>query len=288
MSTDQQKNDTPSLQAVREHVWMLLRQTALAPCAERFRPTLDGGKLLRARLVLALGSATRVPDAVLIRAGAAVEMLHAASLLHDDVVDGGTQRRGVPAVWVSEGTRDAVILGDLLMSLAVDCIQAALPDRIPLLVATFREMCEAEAEQEFSLLDADASWGRCVSIARRKTGSLFGFAAACAGSEDARLTAALREAGYAIGTAYQLADDLLDASPDPAAADKTLGTDQLTGKLTAATANPGDAPPVQEAITALLQDAQNQLAPWPLVQQTCSTYADHHLSPLLTRYLTLP
>lgn len=188
----------------------------------------------------------------MIRAGAAVEMLHAASLLHDDIVDGGTRRRGAPALWVSEGARAAVILGDLLMSLAVECIQETLPDRIPLLVATFREMCEAEVEQEFSLLGDDASWARCLSIARRKTGSLFGFAVACAGGDDARLTDALRHTGYALGTAYQLADDFLDTAPDPAAADKTLGTDQLGGKLTAASVTPEDAPPIPEAIAALL------------------------------------
>lgn len=273
------------LQAVREHMWKILHQSSLAPCAERFDPVLDGGKLLRARLVLALGTAADCPDPVLIRTGAAVEMLHAASLLHDDVVDGGIRRRGAPALWVSEGTRAAVILGDLLMSLAVDSIQKALPDRIPLLVITFREMCEAEAEQEFSRFGDDDSWARCVSIARRKTGSLFGFAAACAGGDDERLTAALRRAGYALGTAYQLADDLLDISPDPDAADKTLGTDQLSGKLTAASAAPQDAPPVPEAIAALLQDAQDALTPWPPVQQACQTYIADHLAPLIARYL---
>ncbi len=273
------------LRAVREHTWNILRQTTLVPCAERCRPVLDGGKLLRSRLVLAFGTAADCPGPVLIRAGAAVEMLHAASLLHDDIVDGGTRRRGAPALWVSEGARAAVILGDLLMSLAVESIQQALPDRIPLLVATFREMCEAEAEQEFSLLGDDASWDRCVSIARRKTGSLFGFAAACAGGDDARLTGALRHAGYALGTAYQLADDLLDTAPDPDAADKTLGTDQIGGKLTAASVAPEDAPPIPEAIAALLQDAQTALAPWPVVEQACRTYIAEHLSPLITRYL---
>ncbi len=277
--------EDPLPQAVRAQIWTLLKQTALQPYAERFRATLDGGKLLRSRLVQALAGATRQPARLQVHAGAAVEMLHAASLLHDDVVDGGTRRRGAPALWVSEGARAAVILGDLLMSLAVESIQQALPDRIPLLVATFREMCEAEAEQEFSLLGDDASWDRCVSIARRKTGSLFGFAAACAGGDDERLTAALRHAGYALGTAYQLADDLLDASPDPAAADKTLGTDRLGGKLTAASVAPEDAPPIPEAIAALLQDALAPLTPWPVVEQACRTYIADHLSPLIARYL---
>jgi len=285
MSTIQIATDSPALKAVHEQIWNILSQTSLARHVERFRPTLDGGKMLRARLILALGSFDCELERISIHACVAVEMLHASSLLHDDVVDGGTQRRGAPALWVSEGARAAVILGDLLMSLAVGSIQDALPDRIPLLVDTFREMCEAEAEQEFSLLGDDASWARCLSIARRKTGSLFGFAAACTGGDDTRLTEALRQAGYAIGTAYQLADDLLDTSPDPTAADKTLGTDQLTGKLTAASDAPDDAPPIPAFIDSLLLDAQNTLAPWPPALQACQAYIADHLAPLIACYL---
>jgi len=265
----------------------ILPQAALLLFSGRFQATLEGGKMLRARLVQDLGIAAGQPEQVRVCAGAAVEMLHAASLLHDDIVDGGTRRRGVPALWVTEGARAAVILGDLLMSLAVECVQQTLPDRIPLLVATFREMCEAEAEQEFALFGDDVSRERCISIARRKNGSLFGFAAVCAGGDDARLKDSLCRAGYALGTAYQLADDMLDVSAVSDAADKTLGTDRLTGKLTAASAAEQDDPPIAETIHSLLQVASEQLVPWPPIQKALQAYIATHLSPLIASYLKL-
>jgi geranylgeranyl pyrophosphate synthase len=177
-------------------------------------------------------------------------------------------------------------MGDLLVSLAATAIQEVLPAHLPMLVATLREMCDAEAEQEFSRADAGAlsSWEECVSIARRKTGSLFGFAAACgAGSQPARVEA-LRRAGYALGTAYQLADDLLDACPDPLAADKSLGNDAATGKLTAAVALPAGGLDPRNHITALLGESEDELARWPDVQQVWSGYVRDVAAPLVGQF----
>ena len=229
-----------------------------------------------------------MPRSVLCRTAAAVEILHAASLLHDDIVDGGTRRRGEPAVWVSEGARAAVILGDLLMSLAVAGVQEALPTHLPILIATLRDMCDGEAEQEFADAGADSSWDQCVGIARRKTGSLFGFAAACAGGSQPARVEALQRAGYALGTAYQLADDLLDACPTPLVADKTLGTDSITGKLTAATAFPTGGVDPRSVITSLLQESENELASWPDVQQAWREYVRDVVAPLLAQFAGLP
>src|ERR1035437_8608436 len=238
------------LNEVQRIVRDTLQRTSLRGHVARFAPSVGGGKMLRARLILRIGHVADVPRSVLCRTAAAVEMLHAASLLHDDIVDGGTRRRGEPALWVSEGTRAAVLLGDLLVSLAAEEVQNALPSHLPMLVATLHEMCDAQAEQEFCDADADLSWDHCVGIARRKTGALFGFAAACAGGSQPERAEALRRAGYALGTAYQLADDLLDACPAPLVADKSLGTDFATGKLTAATAfTTGGADP-RSAITS--------------------------------------
>lgn len=272
------------LDQVRGCIRESLGSTSLRGFMPLFGSIVGGGKMLRSRLTLCIGASTGVPRALLIRVGAVVEMLHAASLLHDDIVDGGMRRRGEPALWVSEGARAAVLLGDLLMSVAAAEIHEARPTHLPMLVATLREMCDAEAEQEFADPDADASWERCVSIARRKTGSLFGLAAACAGGSEPRQVEALRRAGYALGTAYQLADDLLDVCQDPTVTDKSLGSDAATGKLTAATAlHAGGKGPMIE-IRDLLMESEDELACWPDVQQVWREYVSDVVAPLVSQY----
>ena len=273
------------LQQVRDCMQEGLSGTSLREFTHMFGSIIGGGKMLRSRLTLSVGMASGSPREQLVRAGAVVEMLHAASLLHDDIVDGGTRRRGEPALWVSEGTRAAVLLGDLMVSLAAEGVQEALPTHLPILIATLREMCDSEAEQEFGKADDDApaSWEHCVSIARRKTGSLFGFAAACAGGSSAARVAALRRAGYALGTAYQLADDLLDARRDLLATDKTLGTDAATGKLTAATVSPSCGHDPVAHIAVLLQESEVELAAWPAVQQAWRGYVQDVVAPLVAQ-----
>ena len=273
-----------TLNEVRRIVRDSLLRTSMRDHVARFGASVGGGKMLRARLLLQVGFVSDVPRSVMCRTGAAVEMLHAASLLHDDIVDGGMRRRGQPAFWVSEGPRAAVLMGDLLVSLAVEGVHEALPTQLPMLIATLREMCDAEAEQEFSGADTDSSWDRCVSISRRKTGSLFGFAAACAGGSQPARVEALQRAGYALGTAYQLADDLLDACPDPLATDKSLGTDAATGKLTAATFFPESGADPQACIAALLQESEDGLECWPEVQQAWRKYVGDVMAPLVASF----
>lgn len=277
------------LQQIRGYIRESLDRTSLREVTSLFGSIIDGGKMLRSRLTLRIGGAAGVPRTALVRAGAVVEMMHAASLLHDDIVDGGTLRRGEPALWVSEGARAAVLLGDLLVSLAAETILETLPEQMPVMIATLREMCDSEAEQEFSKADSAAapSWEHCVSIARRKTGSLFGFAASCAGGPRPGCAQALRRAGYALGTAYQLADDLLDASPEPLLTDKTLGTDAATGKLTAATAAPEDGSDPVAHIGALLRESEAELAAWPAVQQAWRAYVGDVVAPVVARFAGL-
>jgi geranylgeranyl pyrophosphate synthase len=186
-------------------------------------------------------------------------------------------------LWVTEGTRTAVILGDLLVSLAVEAIQEVLPSHLSLLTSALREMCDAEAEQEFAGIEAGTSWERCVGIARRKTGSLFGFAAACAGGSEPERVEALRRAGYAMGTAYQLADDLLDACAAPWASDKSLGRDAATGKLTAASASPPGGMTPHDAIASLLRNSEYELVRWPHVQAAWHSYVGDTMAPLLAQ-----
>lgn len=285
LKTDSSSRLDTDLQLVRASMQDCLSGTFIHEFKDLLDPLIGGGKMLRSRLILSVGAVSGTTPAHLIRAGAAVEMLHAASLLHDDIVDGGTRRRGKPALWVSEGTRAAVLLGDLLVSLAVEIIQETLPSHLSIVVSTLREMCDAEVEQEFADADVCPSWDQCVSIARRKTGSLFGFAAACAGGSRADLVQALRRAGYALGTAYQLADDVLDTCPDPLLTDKSLGTDAATGKLTAATVFPASGLDPMTHIKALLRESEDELSAWPVTQQAWRAYVDDVVTPVVTRFV---
>lgn len=272
------------LREVRSLVETAICRTSLKSIVRRCGAEIGGGKMLRARLILCVGPAAGVPRSVLYSTAAAVEMLQSASLLHDDVVDGGAERRGAPAFWVTEGTKAAVLLGDLLMGQAVGRIQDVLPNAMPALVTTLQEMCDAEVEQEFHLASEEGPWEQCVSIARRKTGSLFGFSAYCAGNSDTNLSQALRRAGHAIGTAYQLADDLLDTGQDAGLAGKTLGTDARTDKLTAATSwRAGEQDPMGY-IKELLRMSGEELVSWPGVREAWERYVGHVIVPVIRTF----
>lgn len=247
------------------------------------------GKMLRARLALRLGPATGASYSTILRAAAAVELVHAASLLHDDVIDGGFLRRGAPSFWVERGIPAAILLGDLLLFKALELLMPLENrDLMTLMIQLTGEVCEAESEQELVVRERPSDWDTCVRIARRKTGPLFAFPAAAAAGEDPGLRDALLEAGYRIGTAYQLADDLLDANGDPAAAGKTLGRDAAREKVTAArVAIPDETDPAR-FVGELCDSAAALLAPWPAARTALETYVRQDLRPVLDAHLAAP
>lgn len=238
----------------------VLSQTAVEPIA-----ILGAGKRLRARLALRAGLAAGSPPPLIAGVAAAVEMVHAASLLHDDVIDGGELRRGAPAFWVRHGVPGAILVGDLVLCAAYDVIRDLGSSAVlHALVEHTREMCEAEVEQELLRRGRPAAdWAEAERAARRKTGALFAFAAFGAAGANGPLADALREAGYLAGTAYQLSDDVLDVTGDAAAAGKTLGRDVARGKNTAATVCRGDPRPALRRIAELREQAERRLADWP-------------------------
>lgn len=264
-----------------------LRTTSLAPLLDELSGVIAGGKMLRARLSLKVGAATGAPRDTLLRVAAAVEMIHAASLLHDDVIDGGMLRRGAPSFWARKGVAGAILLGDLLVCKAMQLLDGKSHGRLSvLLVRLTGEMCDAETEQELvtrrsARAERGAGWEKSVSLARRKTGSLFAFAAAASDRAGGKRAAALQEAGYRIGTAYQLADDILDACGTPVGDGKDLGKD--TFKLTSASAGLGVS--ARPAIAALRSEASKLLASWPSVQEAWDDYVRADLGPVVERFV---
>lgn len=250
------------------------------------RHFLGSGKMLRSRLALRVGAAAHVPEDVLLHASAAVEMIHAASLLHDDVIDGGVVRRSLPTFWTERGIPAAILVGDLMLFKALDLLGNADEGRlVRVLVKMTGEVCDAESEQELFLRGQTPTWENCVAIARRKTGALFAFAACAAGGRDPELAAVLQEAGYAVGTAYQLADDILDVVGEEADAGKTLGTDRSRHKTTAVSAAAVTGVDPVTYIELLLQEAEDALEPWPQVHRAWRLFADEDLRPAMNKAL---
>ena len=227
------------LDDVRAEMADELSHTTLGKLISDFSSLLGTGKMLRSRMAFRVGPASGIPRDQLVRACAAVEMVHAASLLHDDVIDGGMVRRGAPTFWIERGISGAILLGDLLLFKSLDITGRTRADGrwTRMLVKCTGEVCEAESEQELVLRGADSTWENCVRIARRKTGALFAFIGYALAGDDPKLQEVLLESGYAVGTAYQLADDVLDATGSEADSGKTLGTDQARSKTTAASAS---------------------------------------------------
>ena len=195
-----------------------------------------GGKRLRPLLVVLAADPRVARRNELIAAGAAVELIHSATLVHDDVLDGASLRRGVPTVWAQGGRALAVGTGDLLFSRAFSELAAAGSLEA---VRSLSRATSALAEGE--LLQRQDAWNAAVPIKRYmlrcelKTARLFeaacemGALAADASAED---VAALGAFGRGIGLAFQLLDDGIDVAGPPSITGKSRGVDLLDGTVT--------------------------------------------------------
>jgi geranylgeranyl pyrophosphate synthase len=176
--------------------------------------------------------ATRATPGVEI-AAAAVELVHMATLVHDDVLDEAPLRRGHPTAWSTHGEAIAVATGDYLFARAFAELAAlADPVAIRILSRTSCQLAEGELLQARQARDPDVAPEDVLERCRLKTGRLF--AAACAlggrlGGLDGHASAALERFGESLGLAFQLADDVLDCAGDPKRTGKALGTDLRDG-----------------------------------------------------------
>jgi geranylgeranyl pyrophosphate synthase len=264
-----------------------LKDTNVAKLLPGNKNLLGSGKMLRSRLVLSLGIANGVDETELVHAAAAVDMIHGASLLHDDVIDGGLLRRGAPTFWKKYSTNGAILFGDLLMFKALSLlIEVGRTDLLQELIDMTGEVCRSEVEQELILRGTPGTWQECEQVARFKTGSLFAFAAVAGGTAAADETDALREAGFILGTAYQLADDILDASGNEAVSGKTLGKDNERGKTTAITASKDAPENPAEYIYSLLDASSAQLAAWPELRTSWDAFIDTTMKPVLNKHIS--
>jgi geranylgeranyl pyrophosphate synthase len=197
-----------------------------------------GGKRLRPMLVLLC--AGEDGGAASVRAATAIELVHMATLVHDDVLDEAPLRRGLPTVAASSGRARAVATGDLLLSRAFALLSDAGDSRaVQLLAGASAALARGELAQRHDAFDLTISEQRYLDRCRLKTARLFE-CACLLGHDDEHL----RAFGDEVGLAFQLLDDVLDVAGPPERTGKARGTDLLDGTVTlplieAAVSDPG-------------------------------------------------
>jgi len=185
-----------------------------------------GGKRLRPMLVLLCAGERAGEEAV--RAATAIELIHMATLVHDDVLDAAPLRRGRPTVAATSGRARATATGDLLFSRAFATLAAAGDQRsIELLSKASVALARGELAQRHDAYDTAIDEARYLQRCRLKTATLF--ESACLLGRD---EVALGSFGASIGLAFQLLDDVLDVVGPPERTGKARGTDLLDGTVT--------------------------------------------------------
>ncbi len=192
-----------------------------------------GGKRLRPLLVL-LAAREPLPDGPgVIRAAVAVELIHSATLVHDDVLDGAALRRGQPTVWSSAGRPGATAVGDYLFARAFgELLANQRADQVAILSRATSALAEGELLQREDAFDTGVSIERYLHRCELKTARLFEAACQLGALEGAGEQEALGRFGRHIGLAFQLLDDVLDVSGPVERTGKPRGTDLLDGTVT--------------------------------------------------------
>src|SRR5688572_3139206 len=196
------------------------------------------------------------PEEKLITLGASVELLHTATLVHDDLIDGALLRRGMPTLNARWSPAATVLTGDFLFARAAKL--AAETDYLPLMklfAETLGTIVNGELTQMFAargIIDRDNYYNRIYA----KTASLFEMAALAASmvateAEDVR--GSMKAFGYEVGMAFQIVDDVLDFTGEQSAVGKPIGSDLLNGLVTLPALYYAEANPDNEDILSLPQ-----------------------------------
>lgn len=195
-----------------------------------------GGKRIRPQLVLLIANAHCYQGSHHHELAAVVEFIHTATLLHDDVVDESSLRRGRQTANALFGNAASVLVGDFLYSRAFQMMVAVDNIRVMQILADATNViAEGEVLQLLNMHDPDVTEERYLQVIRSKTAKLFEAAAQLgaliAGASDVDIEAAA-EYGRSLGTAFQLIDDVLDYSGNAAEIGKNVGDDLREGKAT--------------------------------------------------------
>jgi geranylgeranyl pyrophosphate synthase len=220
-----------------------------------------GGKRIRPRLVLLTGSLLGAGAKRLVHLAAAIEMLHTATLVHDDLIDGSILRRGMETLNVQWTPAATVLAGDFAFTRAAELVAAADSTAVMhqfaenMAVMVVGEMGQLLRERGIASREEYYNW---ISA---KTAALFELAtgaAAILGQADAKMVDAARRFGHEIGMAFQIMDDILDFTGDPARLGKPAGNDLRQGVVTLPTLHYLEAHPDDSALQALIANKRSE------------------------------
>ncbi len=220
-----------------EAVFDEIKKVDFGPLSEMLRMVLGGGgKLMRPGLALLCGRFGTYDLDRLVSLAASVELLHTATLVHDDVIDRADTRRGRPTVNSAFENSTTVMLGDFLFAHAADhAVRTDSLRVVQLFSRTLMIMAKGEIRQDLAAYDSRQTIRDYLARIGGKTASLF--ATACEGAGEVsgqpeEQVSALREYGYNFGMAFQVVDDILDFTGDEEEMGKPVGSDLMQGTLT--------------------------------------------------------
>lgn len=225
----------------------------------------SGGKRIRPKIILLIGSMLHAEYERLLPLATAIEMLHTATLVHDDLIDGSLLRRGIPTLNSKWSPAATVLTGDFLFASASDMASRTNSVEVMRLIAiTLMTIVNGEVDQLFS--------NRCITTVEEynrriyaKTASLFETSthtAAVISNVDRRQVEVLRKFGYELGMAFQIVDDMLDYVGDESTVGKPVGGDLRQGLVTLPMlyymqANPGNSTVERFTTNQCFQDEED-------------------------------
>jgi len=231
-------NDEPELLVELEQVRSLIR-TTVEQSHGFIRSVLIShvdsmGKMLRPALVLISSRLGEMQERdTALRIASVLEMVHLASLVHDDIIDSAKTRRGLPTIYAQVGTKQAVLAGDYLLARAMALVGGKEGDLDASAVANaFSRLCESELEQDSALGEYFISRQTYLRRIAGKTASLFAlscYAGAAVASAPMIDQQRLHRIGYAMGMAFQIQDDVLDYTGNESNMGKQVGKDLKCG-----------------------------------------------------------
>ncbi|WP_303673217.1 polyprenyl synthetase family protein [Vampirovibrio chlorellavorus] len=246
---------------------------------------LSGGKYLRPVVTLLCAQASKPQSASeihqAVEASAVAEMIHVATLLHDDVIDGSELRRGRKTVRAQWGNKISILSGDYLLAQAsVKLAKLGNPRLVSIFAHVLADLCDGEVEQMNSSYHLDTAWDSYYRKTMCKTASLFSAGCESAGVINGLPEAqiqALKSYGHHFGIAFQVADDLLDYTATEAEMGKPVLDDLRNGLLTA---------PILLALESEKLSAEAQAELKQLTTQLFETPSDETLIQKIQDYLT--
>src|SRR5579863_7710877 len=238
-----------------------------------------GGKRLRPALLLLSAKLAGESGPAAIHLGAVVELIHAATLVHDDVIDAAETRRGRPSTNVTWGNHTCVLAGDWLY---MQAFQIALRERnfqiLDLLIGLTQMMVEGELLQLERIGSINVTEADCMELVDRKTARLFSVCArlgAIAAGSDTETQEKLGEYAWNLGMAFQLVDDMLDFTAREKTLGKPVGGDLREGKVTLPLvyALERATPAERELVATILRDRNYDRVPFSRILSLLEKYS---------------